>query len=267
MDSINGKVQVSIVVPTYNERENIPVLCEELRKTLDGRWTYEVIVVDDNSPDGTGEVVRQLAEDDPAIRLLERPGKLGLGSAVVDGFRMAQGDYWAMMDADLSHRPQDLPGLLEGLADADIVVGSRYVEGGGVMNWPVNRRLASRVASVVGRIAVGLDVNDATSGFCAFRKTTLEPILPLLKPKGFKLLLEILVKSREAVVKEAPIMFADRQVGSSKMSIAEITRYIRLCIALCFIRTKLRCPHFGPSSSNYQFLRSIIHDGKKRLWR
>ena len=233
MDSTNEKVQVSIVVPTYNERDNVTALCEELRKTLDGRWTYEVIIVDDNSPDGTGEVVRQLAQDDPTVRLLERPGKLGLGSAVVDGFRMAKGDYWVMMDADLSHRPQDLPGLLEDLEQADIVVGSRYVEGGGVLNWPLHRRLVSRIASAVGRFMAGLDINDATSGFGAFRKAALEPILPLLNPKGFKLLLEILAKSRGAVVKEAPIIFVDRQHGRSKLGWKECWDFLVSCGKLC----------------------------------
>ena len=166
------KIEVSIVVPTYNERENAPILCQELREELDGRWTYEVIFVDDNSSDGTGNVVRQLAHGEPKIRLLERPKKLGLASAVLEGFRMAQGDYWVMMDGDLSHRPQDLPALLKVLKDADIVVGSRYISGGGVKNWPLHRNLVSRVASAVSRILVGLEVRDPTSGFGAFRKVS-----------------------------------------------------------------------------------------------
>lgn len=259
------KVQVSIVVPTYNERENIPILCEELRKTLAGRWTYEIIVVDDNSPDGTGEVVRQLAQDDPAVRLLHRPGKLGLGSAVVDGFQMAKGDYWVMMDADLSHRPQDLLGLLDGLADADIVVGSRYVDGGGVMNWPLHRRLVSRGAATVGRLMVGLDIRDTTSGFGAFRKTALEPILPSLNLKGFKLLLEILANSRGAAVTEAPVTFVGRHLGKSKMSIAEVSRYIRLCIKLWFTRKIMWAPQFG--SRGWGLLRLITHKGEQQSWK
>ena len=234
------KVQVSIVVPTYNERENIPILCEELRKTLASRWTYEIIVVDDNSPDGTGEVVRQLAQVDPAVRLLERPGKLGLGSAVVDGFQMANGDYWVMMDADLSHRPQDLLGLLDGLADADIVVGSRYIDGGGVMNWPLHRRIVSRGASAVGRLMVGLDISDTTSGFGAFRRVALEPILSSLNPKGFKLLLEILAKSRGAVVTEVPITFVDRRYGASKFTTKEVLMFLRLCSELRATRGEIK---------------------------
>ncbi len=113
---------ISLVVPTYNERDNIEMLCGGIRTALDGSWDYEIIIVDDNSPDGTARVVRRLARGDSRIKLLERPGKLGLGSAVVDGFRMAEGDYWVMMDADLS-RPEDFPALLEGLEEADIVTG------------------------------------------------------------------------------------------------------------------------------------------------
>ena len=236
MPANEKKVEVSIVDPTYNERENVQLLCDGIRNTLDGSWNYEVIFVDDNSPDGTAGVVRQLAERDPAIKLLERPGKLGLGSAVVDGFGMATGDYWVMMDADLSHRPEDLPGLLNTLSEADIVVGSRYTAGGGVMNWPLHRRLVSRGASAVGRFLVGLSVRDATSGFAAFRRQAVEPLLPSLDPKGFKLLLEILAKARGAVVKEMPIIFVDRQYGRSKANLTEVGAFFYLCLELRSMR-------------------------------
>ncbi|MBI4307617.1 MAG: polyprenol monophosphomannose synthase [Chloroflexi bacterium] len=225
-------VKVSIVVPTYNERENIPLLCTGIREALAGSWDYEVLVVDDNSPDGTAEAVRAAAAQDSRVRLLERPGKMGLGSAIVEGFRAASGDYWVMMDADLSHRPEDLPTLLNALPDADIVVGSRYVPGGGVRNWPVSRLLVSKAASAVGRLLVGLKVRDITSGFAAFRKESLAPLLPTLNPKGFKLLLEVLAKAEGARVKEVPIIFVDRRYGRSKFGTREVLTFLRLCMEL-----------------------------------
>ena len=227
-----GGEKVSIVVPTYNERDNVRPLCDGIRDALGSAWDYEVIIVDDNSPDGTAEAVRQMASEDPRIRLLQRPGKLGLGTAVADGFALAEGDYWIMMDADLSHRPEELPRMLSSLSDADIVIGSRYVAGGGVQNWPLWRQMVSRGASGMGRMIVGLSVRDLTSGFGAFRRHWMEPLLPSLNPRGFKLLLEILAKSRGARVRETPITFVDRQNGRSKASAGEALIFLRLCFAL-----------------------------------
>lgn len=228
----DSQMKVSIVVPTYNERENVALLCEGLKKALDGQWDYEVIFVDDRSPDGTGDVVRGLAATDSQIKLLERPGKQGLGSAIVEGFHKASGDYWVMMDADLSHRPEDLPKLLQGLVNADIVIGSRWVPGGGVRNWPLYRRLVSRVASLVGRVLVGIPVSDLTSGFAAVRGGTLAPLLPDLNPRGFKLLLEVLAKASGAHVAEVPIIFVNRRRGKSKFSGIEALNFLSLCLEL-----------------------------------
>jgi len=224
--------RVSIVVPTYNERDNILPLCEGIRLALEPVWDYEVIIVDDNSPDGTQEIVLDMAELDPKVTLLPRPGKLGLGSAIVAGFEIATGDYWVMMDADLSHRPQDIPRLLHALSEADIVVGSRYVPGGAVANWPLRRKIVSVCASALGRLIVGLQVRDLTSGFGAFRRSNLESLLPSLNPRGFKLLLEILAKSGNSRVKEAPITFIERQHGHSKASATEALLFLRLCFEL-----------------------------------
>lgn len=231
MPAIGEKISVSIVVPTYNERDNIQPLCDGIRRALDGAWDYEVIFVDDGSPDGTGGVVRRIAECDPRIRLIERPGKMGLGSAVVDGFGRAVGQYWAMMDADLSHRPEDLPRLLEGLSAADIVIGSRYIAGGNVRNSP-HRRISSRLAAVVARLLLGITVRDPTSGFAAFRRDAIIPQLQTLDPKGFKLLLEILARCREARVQEEPIEFKQRRLGRSKFGVAEVLTFFRLCLEL-----------------------------------
>ena len=220
---------VSIVLPTYDERENIGPLLSGIHAELQRIWSYEVIVVDDSSPDGTADVVRSAASEYPSIRLVERPRKLGLGSAVAAGFSIAKGDYWVMMDADLSHRPQDLPILLEALANADIVVGSRYISGGATQGWPLQRRLMSRAAGMLAQQALGLDIRDATSGFAAFRRETVEPLLPSLRPEGFKLLLEIVVRATQARVTEAPITFVERRHGKSKLSTGEALQFFRLC--------------------------------------
>ncbi|HJN88398.1 MAG: polyprenol monophosphomannose synthase [Dehalococcoidia bacterium] len=227
-----GELQVTIVLPTYNERENIPELFEGIADALNGRWTYEIIVVDDNSPDGTAGAVRSLAGRYPAVRLLERPHKAGLARAIAAGFGMAKGEHWVMMDADLSHRPPDLAQLLEGLSRFDIVIGSRYIEGGRIVGWSFHRRVASRLAAAVGRLWLGLSVRDVTSGFVAFRKEAIAPLLPSLEPKGFKLLLEILVRARTARVLEAPISFVERQHGRSKFSGGEVVAFLRLCLRL-----------------------------------
>ncbi len=224
--------KISIIVPTYNERANIEALCSGIQSYLAENWDYEIIVVDDNSPDGTYDVVVELGLNDDRIKLIKRSGKLGLGSAVKAGFELASGDYWIMMDADLSHRPMDLPGLIQGLSDADIVVGSRYVDGGSVVNWPFWRKVVSIGASTVGRMIIGLSVKDLTSGFGAFRKDSMEKILVDLNPKGFKLLMEILVKSSGARIKEVPITFVDRTRGKSKASFWEAMLFLRLCFSL-----------------------------------
>ncbi len=222
-------VTLSIVIPTYNERENIGPLLSGIGGALKEAWAYEVIVVDDGSPDGTAEDVRAAAAADPAIRLLERPRKLGLGSAVAAGFSQAGGDYWVMMDADLSHRPQDLPVLVAALANADIVVGSRYVAGGGTLGWPLHRQIISRVAGKVAHLMVGVRARDATSGFAIFRREVVEPLLPSLGLEGFKLLLELLAKAPDARVTEVPITFVERSRGQSKLNLGETFKFIRLC--------------------------------------
>ena len=228
----NGGPQVSIILPTYNERENIEELVEGIDDSLDGRWTYEIIVVDDNSPDDTAGAVLRLIDRFPTVKLLERPEKSGLASAIAAGFELAQGDSWVMMDADLSHRPDDLPALLEGLARSDISVGSRYISGGRTSGWPVYRKIISRSASAFARLSLGLAIKDATSGFAAFRKETIKPLLPSLEPRGFKLLLEILAKAPGAQVTEVPIVFVGRQRGQSKLAGGDVLAFLRSCLRL-----------------------------------
>ncbi len=228
----NGGPQVSIILPTYNERENIPELFQRIDDSLSGNWTYEIIVVDDNSPDDTAGAVVRLVDRFPSVKLVRRPEKSGLASAIAAGFSLAQGDSWVMMDADLSHRPEDLPALIEGLVQSDISVGSRYIPGGGTAGWPVYRKIISKLASTFARLSLGLAIKDTTSGFAAFRKGTIEPILPSLEPRGFKLLLEILAKAPGARTIEVPIIFVGRQHGQSKLAASDVLAFLRLCLHL-----------------------------------
>ncbi|MBU6424452.1 MAG: polyprenol monophosphomannose synthase [Chloroflexota bacterium] len=211
---------ISIVVPTYNEAATIPVLARRLAAALEGR-SWELIVVDDGSPDGTADVAAALAPALPA-RVVRRAGKLGLASAVVDGFAAATGDTLVVMDADLSHPPEVVPQLVDALArGADLAVGSRYVPGGGTVDWPLRRRVASRVACLMGNALV--PVRDATSGFFALKRTVVEGVR--LNPIGFKIGFEVIARGRYAKAIEVPYLFHDRAAGSSKFGSGEIVSY------------------------------------------
>ena len=225
-------MDLSIVVPTYNERDNMLPLWSGIVTALGTRWTYELIVVDDGSPDGTGEVVRRMSVDDPRVRLLSRGAKHGLASAVTTGFGEARGRWWVVMDADRSHRPQDLPRLVEALDHADIAVGSRYVVGGSSEHWPLLRRFYSRAASATGRRLAGVALRDVTSGFAAFRREVVEPLLPGLEVEGFKIVLEIVARCPRSRIVEVPITFVDRVAGRSKLGPSDVVGFFRQCWAL-----------------------------------
>ena len=223
---------VSVVTATYNERPNIQPLYRAVCEALEPAWDFELIVVDDNSPDGTAQEVAGLAEQDDRVQLLTRPGKLGLASALTDGFRTAKGDYWVMMDADLSHSPRDIPRLLEALDRAPVSIGSRYVKHGGTENWPLHRRWGSRLASAIGRAVVGLPVSDLTSGYAAFRRDLMVDTMPHLDPRGFKFLMDVLARNRDSKVEEVPIIFVDRTQGKSKFGSGEIVAFFKQCWSL-----------------------------------
>jgi len=210
-----------VIIPTYNEAENIPgivplVLAQDPR--------IEVLVVDDNSTDGTGALVDTLMESEPRIHCLHRPGKMGLGTAYVDGFRYAlERDYDLVfeMDADFSHDPDALPGFLEAVRDADLVVGSRYLNGVTVVNWPLSRLILSYGANLYTRIITWMPLKDATGGFKCFRRQTLEKIdLSRVHSDGYGFQIEMNYKvwHKGLRVKEIPILFVDRRVGISKMN-------------------------------------------------
>ena len=210
-----------VIVPTYNEREN---LAELLTRISAQNLPLEVLVVDDNSPDGTGELADELAAKDPRIHVMHRAGKLGLGSAYVAGFRWAleRGfDAAFEMDADFSHNPDSLGDFLKELADADLVLGSRYLHGVTVVNWPLSRLILSYAANVYSRIITGMPVKDLTGGFKCFRRQVLEAIdWSRVRSDGYAFQIEINFKAwrKGFRIKEIPILFVDRRAGVSKMS-------------------------------------------------
>jgi len=214
-------MDTTIVTPTYNERENIAALIAAIMKLDLG---LQVLVVDDHSPDGTGDVVRELAARHPGIGLLERPGKLGLGTAYVQGFTraLAEGaEVVVSMDADLSHDPQYLPDLLAAIGEgADVAIGSRYVSGVSCVNWPFRRIALSKAANRYVRLVTGMPVKDATAGFIAYRRAVLEAVdLPRVRSNGYCFLVEMKYRAWRSGFRlvEVPIVFVERRVGGSKL--------------------------------------------------
>jgi dolichol-phosphate mannosyltransferase len=214
-------VKALVIVPTYNERENVEPLIERI---FAQRLSIEVLIVDDNSPDGTGEIADALAAREPRVHVMHRPGKQGLGSAYVAGFRYAlERDYEAIfeMDADFSHNPDSLPEFLRELEQADLVLGSRYLKGVTVVNWPLSRLILSYAANVYSRVITGMRVKDLTGGFKCFRRGVLESIdWGRVRSDGYAFQIEITFKaSRKGFrICEIPILFVDRLAGESKMS-------------------------------------------------
>ncbi|MCX7983453.1 MAG: polyprenol monophosphomannose synthase [Bacteroidetes bacterium] len=213
--------KVLVIVPTYNEAENIVPLITEILKQGE---MYHVLVVDDASPDGTAEVVATLQKHEPRVALIRRSGKMGLGTAYVDGFKYALNsgyEYIVEMDADFSHDPKSLPLLLAKAKDFDLVIGSRYKSGVNVVNWPMSRLLLSYFANVYTRFITGMPIHDATSGFVCYRRTVLESLnLDGIHSNGYSFQIEMkfLTWKKGFRVCEVPIIFVDRRVGVSKMS-------------------------------------------------
>ena len=213
-----------MVLPTYNEADNLPALVRAVRAALAGR-PHRILVVDDASPDGTGRVADALAAEHPEVQVLHRPGKQGLGRAYVAGFSVAleQGaEYVAEMDADFSHDPSDLPRLLDlAIGGADLVLGSRYVPGGGVENWSPHRRAISRAGCWYAQAVLRVPVRDLTGGFKVFRAAALEAIdYSTVRSQGYAFQVELSYRAlrRGLRVTEAPIVFYERREGQSKMS-------------------------------------------------
>ncbi len=218
----DNKEKSLVIIPTYNEKSNIARILDIIFNLK--LPNLDILVVDDNSPDGTADIVKEAQENHESIFLLEREGKLGLGTAYITGFLFAlerDYDYIFEMDADLSHDPKEIPNFLDAIKDADLIIGSRYLTGVNVINWPLMRLFISVMASKYTRIITGLPINDCTSGFKCFRRKVLESIpLKEVKSNGYSFQIEMNFKAwkRNFRLKEIPIIFYDRTEGSSKMS-------------------------------------------------
>lgn len=214
-------MKITVVIPTYNERDNIEKL-SSLILSQDER--INILFVDDNSPDGTGEIADLLALESSRVKVLHRAGKLGLGSAYREGFKIAiegNADYIVEMDADFSHDPAMLPLFIARMSEYDLVIGSRYLNGVSVVNWPIRRLILSYCASVYTRLITGLHLSDCTGGFKCFRREVLESIdLAAVRSDGYSFQIEMNYRcfERGFSIGEIPIIFVDRHAGTSKMS-------------------------------------------------
>ncbi len=224
---MGSNLKILIIIPTYNEHENLADISKAI---LDAHPDFNLLIVDDNSPDGTGKLADQLAQKSKGrIKVLHRQGKLGLGSAYVKGFKYAlehNYDVVFEMDADFSHNPRYLVPMLKMISQADVVIGSRYIKGVNVVNWPMRRLLLSYFANLYTRIITGLPVKDATAGFVALKREVLEALnLDDIKSDGYSFQIELKFRAykRGFTLKEVPIVFEERAKGESKMS-KEIVR-------------------------------------------
>jgi dolichol-phosphate mannosyltransferase len=211
-----------VIIPTFNERDNIIKVLDSVRElNVSG---LDILIIDDNSPDGTASIVKDYMKHYPQVTLMEREGKMGLGTAYIVGFQYAiekKYDYIFEMDADLSHDPKVIPAFLQAIKEADLVIGSRYLTGVNVINWPLMRLFISVMASKYTRIITGMPIKDCTSGYKCFRRTVLESIpFDEVSSNGYSFQIEMNFKAwkRGFRLKEIPIIFHDRTVGLSKMS-------------------------------------------------
>lgn len=236
-----------VVIPTYNERDNIERLVAEV---LSKDAAFSVLIVDDNSPDGTGDLADELSTGNDRVNVLHRNGKLGLGSAYREGFRVALdmgADYIIEMDADFSHDPDILLHFLAKMKECDLVIGSRYLNGVSVVNWPLRRLMLSYFASVYTRVITGLRISDCTSGFKCFKRKVLEAIdLGTIKSDGYSFQIEMNFRCVEKgfTVGEVPIIFIDRHAGTSKMS-KKIVREAVLMVWKLKLGSMVRKLRFG----------------------
>jgi dolichol-phosphate mannosyltransferase len=223
-------IELTIVVPTFNERDNVLEVVQRLDSCLRG-YAWEVVFVDDDSPDGTADRIRERARQERRIRCLQRIGRRGLSSACTEGMMASSATYLAVMDADCQHDETALPRMVEVLkaGEADIVVGSRYVDGGGIGNWNASRAKMSRFATQLSRLVIKQDLSDPMSGFFAFRADVLNPAVRNLSNLGFKILLDLLASSpRPLRLKEVPYEFRNRHAGESKLDSQAMWDYLML---------------------------------------
>lgn len=228
-------MKVTVVLPTYNEAQNIEKIIKKIlfvfkKSKINGK----ILVIDDKSPDGTGNIVKKLMKRDKRIRLIEKE-KQGLGIALKTGFKKASGDVIVAMDADFSHNPEDIPRLIKELNGADFVIGSRYVKGGKIVGWPLKRFLISKTANFIAGLFLGLGINDVTAGFKAFKKTVLKKVnLKNIGAKGYSFQEELAfnVKKSGFRIKEIPITFTERRKGKSKLGKGESIAFLKTMFKL-----------------------------------
>lgn len=232
-------LKIVIVIPTYNEAENIEVLLEKILAL--GLSDSKIIIIDDSSPDGTGKIVESLSKKSSSkVVVIQRKSKLGLGSAYKEGFKKAlrqNASVILTMDADLSHDPNTIPGMLGELKESDLVIGSRYVEGGGIVGFPLWRLALSSIAQALCRFFLGIKVADSTTAFRAYKAKVIKSIKPdTIKSEGYSFLIEVVFRTQRAgfKIKEVPIIFKARELGKSKVSQSEIFKAFLTVLRLRF---------------------------------
>ena len=226
------KEQISIIIPTYNESQNIINILKSIGSNLPKNLLTQAIIVDDNSPDGTGKIVEDYLKNlkkmaDYTIEIIHRKAKDGLGSAILNGIQHAKGDTIVVMDSDFSHPPQIIPKLIDSVKKYkfDIAVASRYIKGGNIKGWSLKRKIMSKFATLIAKKGLGIDAKDPMSGFFAFKKNILNGLN--IDAIGYKILLEILVKTKNVTITEIPYTFQDRELGSSKLNLKIILDYYK----------------------------------------
>jgi dolichol-phosphate mannosyltransferase len=226
----------SLIIPTYNEKDNIGRLLKAVGETLGAHEDYEIIVVDDDSPDLTWKAVEAYALRDARIRIIRRLRERGLSKAVIEGFLQAQGEILGVMDADLSHDHRILPHMIAAVRDqgCDLVVGSRRVPGGGADRWPWYRKISSDVATLAAKMLLDIRLSDPMSGYFALKREVFEKVKHNINPQGYKILLEIYVRSNPRQVREIPFIFKDRKQGQSKVTVKVMLEYFRMIFQLRF---------------------------------
>jgi len=278
--------QVSVIIPTFNESQNICNVLKSIKEHLP-KINLEAIVVDDNSPDGTGKIVEDYVKSMKniagySISVIHRKAKEGLSSAIIDGLKKSKGETVVVMDSDLSHPPQILPKMLDTLkqTQCDIVVASRYVKGGAIHGWPFKRKLMSKIATKIAKKGLGVTANDPMSGFFAFRRKVTEGLK--FDAIGYKILLELLVKTKGAKVEEIPYTFTDRKFGSSKLdsstifdyckSVWKLYRYGRTVrksekrISVRFLSKAARFFTVGASGLGVNYIASLLFSSSLDMW-
>lgn len=232
MENISSVLDTSVIVPTYNESQNILTILKSIEENLPKELITEIIVVDDNSLDGTGQIVDNHIKNkknnfNNSIKIIHRKNKRGLGSAILEGIQNSHGKSIVVMDSDFSHPPQIIKRIIDELNhfNYDIVIASRYVKGSVILEWPYKRKIMSKVATKISKSSLGINVSDPLSGFFAFKREIIRGIN--FDAIGYKMLLEMLVKTKSVRIKEIPYTFTDRKSGSSKLNLITITDYIK----------------------------------------